>query len=199
MKRILIIEDDNSLRSTIKAMLCKHGYEVMEAGTGGEGLELARAQLPDLVLSDVNMAGLDGFGVLKSLRSQPDTAALPVILMTGMPESPDARFGMERDAGDYLAKPFEMQALVAAIRARLDRQAAIETHAKANERTLLEILSSTRDLVAIAEANGGRLRYLNTSGRKMLGIDPKDELSQLCLGDFHADAETAVSQQEKVA
>ena len=199
MKKILVIEDDNSLRVTIKAMLCKHGYEVLEAVNGGQGLEVARAQLPDLVLSDVSMAGLDGFGVLKVLRAQPDTSAIPVILMRGVPKSPNARVGMERGADDYLAKPFEMQVLVAAIRARLDRQQAIEMHAKANERTLLEILCTTPDLVAIADANSGKLRYLNTSGRKMLAIGPKDELSELRLWDFHADGENGVSQQERVA
>ena len=199
MNRILVIEDDESFRLTIKAMLRKHGFEVLEASNGLKGLELAHSQSPDLVLSDVNMAGLDGFGVLKSLRSQPDTSAIPVILMTGVPESPNARFGMERGADDYLAKPFEMKALIAAVRARLDRQQAIEAHAKANERTLLEILSSTPDLVAIAEANSDCLRYLNTAGRKMLGIGPNDELSELRLGDFCADTGAAVSQQEQGA
>src|ERR1039458_1709238 len=72
MKKILVIEDDTSLRVTIKAMLCKHGYEVLEAVNGGQGLEVARAQLPDLVLSDVSMAGLDGFGV----RSEEHTSEL---------------------------------------------------------------------------------------------------------------------------
>ena len=199
MKRILVIEDDDSLRLTIKAMLRKHGYEVLEAANGGDGIELARAESPDLVLSDVNMAGVDGFGVLRSLRSQADTSAIPVILMTGVPESQSARLGMERGADDYLAKPFELQVLVAAIRARLDRQQAIEAHAKGNEKTLLEILSTTPDLVAIADANSGRLRYLNTSGRRMLAISASDELPEMRLEDFHADAETAVSQQEKVA
>jgi two-component system, sensor histidine kinase and response regulator len=114
MKNILVIDDDNSLRVTIKAFLRKHGYEVLEAENGEKGLELARAQLPDLVLSDVNMAGLDGFGVLKGLRSHLATSAIPFILMTGVPESPSARLGMEWGADDYLAKPFEMQTLLPA-------------------------------------------------------------------------------------
>jgi PAS domain S-box-containing protein len=119
--------------------------------------------------------------------------------MTGVPDSPSARFGMEHGADDYLPKPFDMETLVASVRARLDRQQAIEAHAKANEKTLLEILSTTPDLVAIADATSGRLRYLNASGRRMLAIGPKEELSELRLGEFHADAETAVSQREKVA
>jgi PAS domain S-box-containing protein len=199
MKRILVIEDEETLRMAITATLQKHGYHVLEAGNGDEGLEVARAQSPDLVLSDLYMSGLDGFGVLKGLRSQPATSAIPVILMTGVAESPTARLGMERGADDYLCKPFEMQALVAAVRARLERQAAIEAHAKANEKTLLEILSTTPDLVAIADADTGRLRYLNASGRRMLAIGPDDELAELGLRDFHADTETDLAQQQKIA
>ncbi len=199
MKRILVIEDEEVLRLAIVVTLEKHGYHVLEAEDGDQGIALAHAQLPDLVLSDLSMPGLDGFAVLKSLRSQPTTSAIPVILMTGVEDSPSARLGMERGADDYLCKPFAMQTLVAAVSARLERQAAIEAHAKANEKTLLEILSTTPDLVAITDADSGRLRYLNASGRRMLAIGPEEDIAALGLGDFHTDTETDLAQQEKIA
>ena len=64
MNRILVIEDDHALRSTVEGMLPEHGYVLAEADNGGAGLELARSALPDLILSDINRDGLDGFGVL---------------------------------------------------------------------------------------------------------------------------------------
>jgi DNA-binding response OmpR family regulator len=117
--------------------------------------------------------------------------------MTGVPESLGARFGMERGADVYLAKAFEMQALLAEVHARLERQQAIEAHSKVNEKTLLEILSTTPDLVAIVAADSDPLLYLNTSGRQMLAVGPTDEISELRLGDFHADTETDLAHQEK--
>src|SRR6267378_7774101 len=112
MKTILVIDDDQSVRLSIRTILARQGLRIVEAPDGRQGLEMARAQLPDLVLSDVNMEGLDGFQVLESLRSQPATAAIPVILMTGLPEAVDVRFSMDRGADDYLPKPFEAQGLL---------------------------------------------------------------------------------------
>src|SRR5687767_1385591 len=104
--KILVIDDEQSIRSSIRRSLRNQNYTVLEAADGEEGLRVARAQLPDLILSDVMMAGLDGFGVLKALRSHSDTSVIPVILMTGVPEKADIRYSMERGADDYLAKPF---------------------------------------------------------------------------------------------
>ena len=122
MKKILVIDDDKPFRATVVAMLRRQGYEVLDAGDGGEGLALAFVHRPNLVLSDVNMAGRNGFDVLQELRSRPETSASPVILMTGAPHKAGARFSMDQGADDYLPKPFAMEQLLATVSARLERQ-----------------------------------------------------------------------------
>ena len=184
MKKILVIDDDDRLTATIAFALRLAGHAAILAPNGSLGLELARAQRPDLVLSDVNMEGLDGFELLQALRVHPDTAAIPVILMTG--GDSDLREGMDSGADDYLRKPFTTEALLTAVRVRLERRQSVETHAKVEEARLLEILSATHDLVAIADARTEQLHYLNRVGRAMLGIGQQDDITTLRLTDFHA-------------
>src|ERR1700688_1744558 len=78
MKSILVIDDDGPIRQAVRTLLRKRGYEVLEAASGNTGIELARAKLPDLILSDVDMPGLDGFDVLKALLSEPTTSPFRV-------------------------------------------------------------------------------------------------------------------------
>jgi two-component system sensor kinase FixL len=184
--KILVIDDEESVRWSVRILLRRHGFAVLEAGDGEEGLRLARTGMPDLILCDVVMRRMDGLEVLKQLRSQPDTSVIPVILMTGVPERADVRTSMERGADDYLAKPFEQEALIAAIQARLERQRVIQAQARNNETKLLELLSATHDMIAIAELINGQLLYLNDAGRRMLGIKTKS-ISGLQLTDFVAD------------
>ena len=199
MKKILVIDDEDSFRFAVTKALRRQGYETLEASSGREGLQMALAELPDLVVSDVNMEGLDGVALLKSLRAQPATSLMQVILMTGATDALGIRQGMEQGADDYLAKPFSMEALSAAVRARLERQQEIQAHEAANQTRLLDILSATQDLIAIAGADSGQLLYLNPAGRKMLGVPPEEEISRLRLADFHADATTAAAQQAEIA
>jgi PAS domain S-box-containing protein len=194
--KILVIDDEESVRWAVRISLRRCGYTVLEAGDGEEGLKVARTQMPDLILSDVIMSGLDGFGVLKALRANPDTSVIPVILMTGVPEKADVRYSMEHGADDYLAKPFEQGALIAAIEARLERQRSIQAQAKHNEARLLDLLSVTHDLIAIADPVNGQLLYLNEAGKKMLDID-LNNVSGVQLGDFFADA--GLTLKEKIA
>ena len=170
MKRILVIDDEELIRSTIKALLQNYGYEVLEAGSGPEGLEAALQHSPDLILSDVKMPGMDGFGVLKGLRAQPSTSAIPIILMTGGAEHEDMRLGMDGGADDYLAKPFEMEALVTAVRVRLERRGAIEAHAKAQEQTLLTSLKRSEEERESMEVQLRQAQKLETVGRLAAGI-----------------------------
>src|SRR6516164_8323210 len=121
MKKILIIDDDASVRRAIRLLLEDDGFDLLEADCGGKGLELAKTQSTDLVLCDVSMEGMDGFNVLENLRSDRLTAAVPVILMTGVPDIATARGSMDRGADDYLLKPLEPGALRRAVWARLAR------------------------------------------------------------------------------
>jgi signal transduction histidine kinase len=125
MKRILVIDDEEWLREMVQMALSQQGYEVIEAGNGSAGIQVAQKQLPDLILCDVNMEKMDGYGTLSSLRNEPATAAIPFILMTGLADNAGMRHGMELGADDYLPKPFTIDALYAAVDARLKKAQAL--------------------------------------------------------------------------
>jgi two-component system, sensor histidine kinase and response regulator len=130
MKKILVIDDEEWLREMVQLALTQRGYEVIEAENGSVGIEKARKELPDLVLCDVNMEKVDGYLTLSSLRSEPTTAAIPFILMTGLADNAGMRHGMELGADDYLPKPFTLEALYAAVSARLKKSQAMREEAE---------------------------------------------------------------------
>jgi two-component system, sensor histidine kinase and response regulator len=141
MKRILVIDDEEGLREMVRMALNQKGFEVLEAENGARGIEAARKALPDLILCDVNMDQMDGYLTLSSLRSEPATAAIPFILMTGLADSAGMRHGMELGADDYLPKPFSIEALYAAVEARLKKAQAVRQEAERKLADLRENIS----------------------------------------------------------
>ena len=142
MKRILVIDDEEWLREMVQLALNQKGFEVIEAGNGAAGIEVARKELPDLILCDVNMERVDGYLTLSSLRSEPVTASIPFILMTGLADNAGMRHGMELGADDYLPKPFTIDALYAAVEARLKKAQAVRQEAERK-------LSDLRDNISL--------------------------------------------------
>src|SRR5436190_23165497 len=130
MKKILIIDDEEWLREMVQLALSQKGYDVIEAGNGSIGVQVAQKELPDLILCDVNMEQMDGYGTLSSLRNHPATASIPFILMTGLADNEGMRHGMELGADDYLAKPFTIDALYGAVEARLKKPQAVREEAE---------------------------------------------------------------------
>jgi signal transduction histidine kinase len=130
MKKILVIDDEAELREMMVVALQQRGFEVAEATDGITGVELARAEIPDLILCDVNMGEMNGYAALSALRSQPATNSIPFILMTGMADNAGMRQGMELGADDYLAKPFTISDLYAAVEARLKKAQALREEAE---------------------------------------------------------------------
>ena len=130
MPKILIVDDDAQLRSTIQMVLKLKGYEVIDADNGVTALKLARAALPDIIISDINMPQADGFAALAELRKDPATAHIPLILMTGESEPSGMRKGMELGADDFLTKPFAMNALLKAVEARLKKHDVVKETAE---------------------------------------------------------------------
>src|SRR5579863_842646 len=130
MKRILVIDDESWLREMVHMALEQKGFEVLEAENGAVGIEAARKVLPDLILCDVNMEKVDGYLTLSSLRSEPATASVPFILMTGLADHAGMRHGMELGADDYLPKPFSIEGLYAAVEARLRKSQAVRREAE---------------------------------------------------------------------
>ncbi len=130
MKKILVIDDEEWLREMIQLALQQRGFEMIEATNGADGIELARKELPDLILCDINMGKVDGYLTLTALRNEASTAAIPFILMTGLADSASMRHGMELGADDYLPKPFTTEGLYAAVDARLKKAQTIRDEAE---------------------------------------------------------------------
>jgi CheY-like chemotaxis protein len=121
MTRVLIIEDQREMRENLATILEMENYTVLRAANGREGLELARAEGPDLILCDVMMPELDGHAVLRALRGDPATADIPFIFLTAKGEKRDQRAGMNLGADDYLTKPVTVSDLLNAVVARMAR------------------------------------------------------------------------------
>src|SRR5690606_30754276 len=121
MKKILLVEDDTSLRENVEELLELSGFEVLSASNGRIGVELALSQRPDLVLCDIMMPELDGYGVLEELSLNASTRHIPFIFVTAKTERFEVRKGMDLGADDYLTKPFEEDELLGAIQSRLDK------------------------------------------------------------------------------
>lgn len=120
--RILIIEDNNDIRESTAEILELTGYEVLQASHGKAGVELAQLHKPDLILCDIMMPELDGYGVLYMLSKNADTATIPFIFLTAKAERVDFRKGMEMGADDYLTKPYDDIELLNAIESRLQKK-----------------------------------------------------------------------------
>jgi CRP/FNR family cyclic AMP-dependent transcriptional regulator len=121
MKTILLIEDDTDMRENTAEILELANYRVIRAENGRRGVEAARKEVPDLVLCDIMMPELDGYGVLHMLGRDPATAEVPFIFLSAKAERGDVRKGMELGADDYLTKPYEESELLNAIEGRLKR------------------------------------------------------------------------------
>ena len=121
MKRILVIEDEPEMRRNLTTILRLEKFYPLPAEDGQVGVELAKRERPDLILCDVMMPKLDGYGVIAALRANAETVAIPFILLTAKGEKPEIRAGMNLGADDYLTKPVAKADLLAAIRSRLER------------------------------------------------------------------------------
>ncbi|MEC4886297.1 MAG: response regulator [Scytonema sp. PMC 1070.18] len=122
MKKILVIEDDESIKNIILEILEAEGFKVLSAINGLMGIELAKTQLPNLIICDIMMPNLNGYGVLNALQLEKKTSLIPFIFLTAKVEKSDIRLGMNSGADDYLTKPFTRDELLEAVIARLKKQ-----------------------------------------------------------------------------
>jgi CRP-like cAMP-binding protein len=125
MKKILVIEDNAEVRENLEEILELSGYEVLTAEDGKLGVEIALKEMPDLVLCDVMMPRLDGFGVLNILSKKSSTADIPFVFLTAKTEKSDFRRGMNLGADDYVTKPFYKDELLTVIETRLRKSEQI--------------------------------------------------------------------------
>ncbi len=121
MKKILLIEDNPEMRENTAEMLELASYEVETAENGKTGVKMAQESIPDLIICDIMMPELDGYGVLYMLAKNPKTSSIPFIFLTAKAEKSDYRKGMNMGADDYLTKPFEEMELLEAVEIRLKK------------------------------------------------------------------------------
>src|SRR5207244_7920795 len=131
---VLIVEDEPDIRSLIVHHLEREGYGCRTAASGGEALARVRASVPDLLVLDLMLPGMDGLEVCRRLRADPATAALPIIMLTAKADVVDRVVGLEVGADDYLGKPFSTKELVARARGAAPRAAGRDRHAAAARR-----------------------------------------------------------------
>lgn len=139
MNKILVIEDETSVRENLLELLTFENFHVIAAENGWLGVQLAQREIPDLIICDVMMPEIDGHGVLQTLRQQPTTATIPFIFLTARADKTDFRQGMELGADDYLIKPFTRAELLAAITSRFKKQITINQQ---SQKKLDELRSS---------------------------------------------------------
>jgi two-component system phosphate regulon response regulator PhoB len=125
-KRILIVDDERDLVELISMNLQRNGYDTLTAHDGPTGLDIARKQKPDMLVLDVMMPGLSGRDVTLALKGDPDTASIPILMLTAKTEETDIIVGLSMGADDYVTKPFSMKVLMARVAAVLRRKASIE-------------------------------------------------------------------------
>ncbi|UOE46269.1 response regulator [Mucilaginibacter sp. SMC90] len=148
-KKILIIEDNNDIRENVVEILELAGYNVFEANNGRTGVDLAVKNIPDVILCDIMMPELDGYGVLYMLNKNPVTAAIPFIFLTAKAERVDLRKGMEMGADDYLTKPFDDMELLSAIESRLKKKEIQQVFYSRSLDNLNLLLSKNKGLVEL--------------------------------------------------
>ena len=119
MKTVLLIEDDRALRENTEELLELSGYSVLTAPNGKIGIEKAKQKLPDIIICDIMMPEVDGYGVLENLSNAPETQHIPFIFLSAKTEHKEIRRGMDLGADDYLTKPFDEDDLISAIESRL--------------------------------------------------------------------------------
>jgi two-component system, OmpR family, alkaline phosphatase synthesis response regulator PhoP len=119
---ILVVEDEDDIRELLRYNLDKEGYRVVWAASGEEALKAVKDSEPDLVLLDLMLPGVDGLEVCRSLKQDPHTRNLPIVMLTAKGEEADIVAGLELGADDYVTKPFSLRVLLARVRAVLRRR-----------------------------------------------------------------------------
>jgi len=121
-ERILVVDDEEDILELVKFNLSKEGYGVTCAATGEKAVETARAELPDLVVLDLMLPGMDGLEVAKFLKNDPETRNIPIVMLTAKGEESDVVTGLELGGDDYVTKPFSPKILLARVKAVLRRK-----------------------------------------------------------------------------
>ena len=151
MKHLLLIEDNNEIRENTAEILELAGYKVHTAVNGKAGVEMALQEKPDLIICDIMMPVLDGYGVLHLLNKNPELTGIPFIFLTAKAERSDFRRGMEMGADDYITKPFSDIELLNAVESRLKKNAILFKEFDSNADGMYQMLNEFKGINALQE------------------------------------------------
>jgi pilus assembly protein CpaE len=169
-KKVLLVDDDEMLRKMTEVLLAKQGFEVTAIENGAKALQQLKFMLPDIILMDVMMPDMDGFSVCREIRSNPATAAIPIIMLTALDSVENKVKGFEAGADDYLGKPFETAELVARINVMTRRSEGYAPQVAAPTKS--QSLRETAQTIAVFSLRGG-------SGVSTIAVNLAAGLSQI--------------------
>ncbi|WP_296950051.1 diguanylate cyclase [uncultured Massilia sp.] len=167
---ILIVDDAPDNLGTLRTILLNQGYQTFVATSGERALDLARRILPDLVLLDVVMPGIDGLETCRRLKAHPATARIPVIFMSARGETDDIVAGFDTGAADYIPKPLRLEEVCARVRAQLRLSRSSDTHEQADR---LRMIVDSMDQGLLILERCGRIQYANPACDRYLGHAPE--------------------------
>ncbi len=198
---ILVIEDEADIRTLLTFQLAKEGYRTLEAGDGETGLRLLKEQLPQLLVLDLLLPGMDGMAVCRKARANPDTRRTLILMLTARGQDEDMVSGLEAGADDYVAKPFSNQVLLARVRSLLRRGMLLEeTERETVELTVagITLRPETREVLVEGgrvELTAGEFKMLRVMMRRPGVVFERGQLLDLVRGSLHAVTERAVDVQ----
>jgi CRP/FNR family transcriptional regulator, polysaccharide utilization system transcription regulator len=156
MKTILLIEDNTDVRENTAEILELANFRVLQAENGKHGVELAQEQKPDLIICDIMMPVLDGYGVIHMLNKNQETASIPFIFLTAKTERSDFRKGMEMGADDYITKPFDDIELLRAVESRLKRSEMLKAEFSKNVEGLNKFFDQVKEIDELKKLSAER-------------------------------------------
>jgi two-component system, NtrC family, sensor kinase len=168
MARILVVDDEKGIRDSVAGALKRLGHEALVAANVADALSIVQETRPNLIISDVCMEGQDGLAFLSTIRNNPNTAAIPFVIITGQPDTAGMLSGIENAADGYIPKPFSLETLSKAVRSRLGREEVLRRDADEIKAQLYRVLQASPDLIALADSESLNFFFLNSLGRTIL-------------------------------
>jgi two-component system, OmpR family, alkaline phosphatase synthesis response regulator PhoP len=198
-ERILVVEDEEDIQELVRYNLAKEGFHVDVVSTGEDALRRAREEMPNLIVLDLMLPGVDGLEVCKVLKSDPKTQALPIIMLTAKGEESDIVIGLELGADDYITKPFSPKVLVARARnilRRRNKEMPAETSAvRAGEITIDPLRHSVTVKNQAVDLTATEFRVLHFLARKPGWVFTRQQIVDAVRGEDYAVTERSVDVQ----
>jgi len=198
-EHIIIVEDEEDILELLRYHLTREGYSVTTAANGEQALKIIAQKMPALVLLDLMLPGLNGLEICRSLKKDPQTAAIPIIMVTAKNEESDVILGLELGADDYIMKPFSMKVLVARVHAVLRRRKQSVVDADAVIRIHDLVINPGRHEVLIkgkpVEMTFSELRILHFLARRPGWVMTREQIVDAVRGEDYAVTDRAVDVQ----